>query len=121
MTRVLVVEDDRWLAQLQTDILKGAGHEVSIASNAIEAIDAIDGFKPEVMVLDVLLTGSTAFALLHEMQSHPDIASLPIVLCTNMADALDLDTVKHYGVKRVIDKTTMQPEDLVAAIRSMEV
>lgn len=118
MTKVLIVEDNRWLAELQADILRGADYEVVISPNAIEAIDMIDSFKPDAIVLDVLLTGSTAFALLHEMQSHADIANIPVVLCTNTAESLDMDTVKYYGVKRVVDKTTMYPDDLIAAVRS---
>lgn len=116
---VLLVEDDPWLAELEAEILAAAGYRVEHAPHAPSAIAKIDQARPDVIVLDVLLTGSTAFALLHELQSYGDTKGVPIILCTNMAETLRLDDLKSYGVRRIIDKTTMQPEDLPAAIRAI--
>ncbi|MES2630936.1 MAG: response regulator [Patescibacteria group bacterium] len=119
MTKVLLVEDDAWLAELEAGVLAGAGYEVQVAPHAPAAIELVDSFQPEVIVLDVLLAGSTAFALLNELQSYSDTGIVPIVLCTNIADQFDAGKLKEYGVKRVVDKTTMHPDDLVAAVRSV--
>ncbi len=119
MTKVLLVEDDIWLADLEADVIEDAGFEVQIALHAPAAIDRVDSFQPDVIVLDVLLAGSTAFALLNELQSYSDTSIVPIILCTNLADQFDPSKLKEYGVKRVVDKTTMQIDDLVAAIRSV--
>ncbi|MDB5163181.1 MAG: response regulator BaeR [Candidatus Saccharibacteria bacterium] len=119
MTRVLLVEDDAWLAEVEAGVLTGAGFEVQVAPHAPAAIDLVDSFQPEVIVLDVLLAGSTAFALLNELQSYSDTAMVPIILCTNIADQFDAAKLKEYGVNRVVDKTTMHPDDLIAAVRSV--
>lgn len=116
---VLLIEDDAWLAEVEASVLKQAGYEVVHAPHAPAAIVAVDEVHPDVIVLDVLLGGSTAFALLHELQSYNDTGSLPIVLCTNMADSLQLKELESYGVRRIIDKTVMHPDDLVAAVRSV--
>lgn len=117
--KILLVEDDPWLAELEVKSLSAAGFEVTHAPHAPSAIVKIDEVHPDVMILDVLLTGSTAFALLHELQSYDDTGELPVILCTNMADSVHLDDVKSYGVRRIVDKTTMKPDDLVAAVRSV--
>lgn len=119
MTKVLLVEDDVWLAEVEASVLAGAGYEVQLAPHAPAAIELVDSFRPDVIVLDVLLAGSTAFALLHELQSYSDTGDLPIVLCTNIADQFDAAKLKEYGVKKVVDKTTMHPDDLAAAVRSV--
>lgn len=119
LLNVLLVEDDPWLAELEADVLTQAGYEVTHAPHAPSAIARIDEKQPDVIILDVLLTGSTAFALLHELQSYGDTKVVPIILCTNMADSLSLENLKSYGVQRIIDKSTMQPDDLPAAIRSV--
>lgn len=117
--KILLVEDDPWLAELEVTTLEKAGFDVTHAPHAPSAIVKLDEVKPDVMVLDVLLTGSTAFALLHEMQSYDDSGSLPIILCTNMAETIELEDVKSYGVRRIVDKSTMVPSDLVVAVRSV--
>jgi len=119
MTRVLLVEDDAWLAEVEASVMSDAGYEVLIAPHAPAAIELVDSFHPEVIVLDVLLAGSTAFALLNELQSYSDTGVVPVILCTNIADQFDAKELKEYGVKKVVDKTTMHPSDLVAAIRGV--
>lgn len=119
MTKVLLVEDDIWLAELEVSVLKKAGYEVASAPHAPAAIELVDSFKPDVIVLDVLLAGSTAFALLHELQSYDDTVKIPVVLCTNLADQFDKNKLDMYGIKRVVDKTTMHPSDIVAAVKAV--
>lgn len=116
---VLIVEDDEWLAEQHQRVLNMAGYKTTIALHAIAAIQAIDDVHPDVIILDVLLTGNTAFALLHELQSYGDTGSIPIILCTNLASELSIDNLKPYGVRRILDKTTMAPDDLVAAVRNV--
>ncbi len=115
--RIVIVEDDAWLAEHYMRVLRREGYEVYHAPHAIGAISVIDQAQPQVLLLDVLLTGTTALALLHELQSHPDLAAIPVVLATNLADQIDIEDVRGYGVKRILDKATMHPEDIAAAIR----
>jgi DNA-binding response OmpR family regulator len=119
MTRVLLVEDDAWLAEVEASTIADAGYEVVIAPHAPAAIELVDSFHPQVIVLDVLLAGSTAFALLNELQSYSDTGIVPVVLCTNIADQFEVKKLTEYGVKKIVDKTTMLPEDLVAAIKAV--
>ncbi|MEP7204690.1 MAG: response regulator [Candidatus Saccharibacteria bacterium] len=116
---VLIVEDDSWLAEQQVRILEKAGYQATISPHPIAAIKAVDADHPDVIVLDVLLTGSTAFALLHELQSYGDTGGIPVILCTNLASELALDNLAPYGVRRILDKTTMLPDDIVTAVRSV--
>ncbi len=117
--KVLIVDDDRWLAEQQVRTLKQAGFKAAVSPHALAAIEDIDNFKPDVIILDVLLPGSTGFALMHELQSHSDISRIPIILCTSLAGDVSLDNLKPYGVRRLLDKSTMQPDDIVAAVRSV--
>ncbi len=119
MTKVLLVEDDAWLAEMEADVLRKEGYEVEVAPHALSAIELVDSFVPDVIILDVLLAGSTAFAFLNELQSHSDTKEIPVVLCTNLAEQLNDTHLKAYGVKRVVDKSTMHPNDLVVAVRAV--
>lgn len=116
---VLIVEDDDWLAEQHVRTLAGAGIRAEFVPHALAAIDAIDNGIPDALVLDVLLAGPNAFTLLHELQSHADLASIPVILCTNSADQLADEDIAAYGVRRVLDKATMHPNDLVTAIKKV--
>jgi two-component system phosphate regulon response regulator PhoB len=116
---ILIVEDDAWTAEQHARTLEKAGYRTRISPHAIDAIVAVDESRPDAIVLDVLLTGSTAFALLHELQSYSDTGTIPVILCTNLASEISIDDVRPYGVKRLLDKSTMEPDDLPAAVRSV--
>ncbi len=119
MTKVLLVEDDAWLAELEAGSLQQEGFTVHTVAHGFDAIEAIDSFVPEVIILDVLLAGTTAFSLLHELQSYQDTGKIPVILCTNLAEHLAENQFEAYGVKRIVDKTTMHPSDLAAAVRAV--
>ena len=116
---ILIVEDDDWLAEQHVRVLTSAGYKATVALHALAAIQIIDDINPDAIVLDVLLTGSTAFALLHELQSYGDTGDIPVILCTNLASELSVDDLEPYGVKKILDKTTMTPDDLIATLQSV--
>lgn len=115
--RVLVVEDDEWAAEQFVRTLTHAGFEASRVADGLAAIDEMDKQRPDVLVLDVFLTGPNAFVLMHEMRSYPDLASVPIVLCTNSAAEIAHINLSPYGVSGVLDKTKMTPAMLVSAVK----
>lgn len=118
-SKVLIVEDEAWLAEQQRMLLEKAGYEVEISPHAHAAILQIDTFKPDAIILDVLLPGGTAFALLHELQSYDDIGSVPIIICSGAVGDIPMSELEQYGVKKVLDKTSMKPEDIIGALRSV--
>lgn len=114
---ILVVEDDVWLAEQYVRMIEKAGFYVQHAPHALAAMDILDKGIPDVIVLDVLLSGPNAFTLLHEFRSHADLAAIPIVLCTNSAGDMRQQDIAVYGVVQLLDKTTMHPDDLLTSIK----
>ncbi len=115
--KVLLLEDDRWQADLYESQLKHEGYRVLVVDSPHEAVLAIDDYSPDVVVADVLLKGNTVFPLIHEMASHEDVWSVPIILITTEASLLGQADLSQYGVVSVLDKATMGVDDIVASIR----
>ena len=117
MKKVLIIEDDRWFADSVAKPLHEHGWQTFHAASGREGINAIDNFHPDVLLVDVLLPDVAAPALLNELQSHPDLASLPIVLCTSLDGAhFEASSLKSYGVKKVLDKAKATPHQIVEAL-----
>jgi Response regulator containing CheY-like receiver, AAA-type ATPase, and DNA-binding domains len=113
---VYIIEDDRILGEHFKQTLKG--NHVELFTNGVDAIHRIDEKLPDVIVLDILLDGPSGFSLLNELQSYSDTATIPVVICSSVADTLSGYDLKSYGVVSVLDKTTMFPSDLVDAVTS---
>lgn len=119
--KVLIVEDDSWLANNHITIMTVSGYEAKAVSSSEAAIIQIDDKAPDVIVLDVMLEGGTAFALMHELQSYEDTARIPIILCSNIpGELLDHAALERYGVRIVLDKSTMRPYDLLSAVEQVK-
>lgn len=116
MTKILLIEDDLWLAESYCQTLEE--YEVDIASDADRALDCIDQTDYEVVIADVILEKNLVFDLLHELQSYDDTSQLPIILCTSLADRIELDDVREYGVVEVLEKSTLTPKILREAVEN---
>jgi len=121
MPYILVVEDDVWLAEQYVRLLRRAGFRVNYVTDALAAIDSLDSEVPQVIMLDVLLAGPNAFTLLHEIRSHADLASIPVILCTNSVDSMQDFDLASYGVVDLLNKATVTPNDLILAIKRVTI
>lgn len=113
--RILIVEDDPLFADFLATTLEE--FEVRIAYDCVEAMGLIDDFKPEVIVLDLLMPAATGFSLLNELISYSDTAQLPVIVCSNATQGLNQEVLAASGVVEVIDKATMQPLDIYHRIK----
>lgn len=116
--KILLIEDDQWFSDTVVKVLKKEGWKTAVAPDGAEGIDMIDDFEPDAVLLDVMLPSSSAPSLLNELQSHTDLADMPIVLCTSVnTDDLDIESLRHYGVRQVLDKAKTSPQDIVKALK----
>ena len=95
---ILLIEDDQWLADSLMATHVSRGHEVTQLATAHEAMDWINKNMPALIVADVLLGDHNTFTLFHELQSYPDTASIPIIICTSLdTRQLEQADMKSYG------------------------
>lgn len=113
-----ILEDDPIFARLFSKSLRRAFPDstVSTFENAIDAINALpDGCTPpSVIILDVLLTGPDGFTFLNEIASYSDLSFVPIIIVSSLN--FPMQTLESYNVRRILNKATMTPQDLPAAI-----
>ena len=115
---VLIVESNEWLGEQYERVLRSK-YKTTLAQNAVVAMEIIDNIMPDVILLDILLTGSTAFTLLHELQSYGDTGAIPVIVCTSMTNEFSIEMLKPYGVKLMLDKTMITPADLGNAVEKV--
>lgn len=111
MARILLVEDDSWMADCYRLWLSADDHAVSHAADAQAALDHIDDSRPDLIVLDLFLPTANGVQLLQTLQSHSDLADIPIILASSALPEAMPD-LSAYGVRAVLDKTTLKPSQL---------
>lgn len=110
---IYVIEDDRGWEDYYRRILKS--YDLGFFHDGVAAIAAMDKAVPDLVILDILLTGPTGFAVLNEMRSYPELAKVPVLIVTSVTirDVL----ARQYGVIGILDKGKMMPQELLEAVQ----
>ncbi len=80
--RVLVVEDQRHLARFLQYVLERAGYEVSVAYDGEQALAGVDGFRPDAVVLDLVLPGISGLQVVRRLRADRKNKGLVILVLT---------------------------------------
>jgi len=92
MARILVVEDEAIIVEVVRDSLAGTGHEVRAALDGTKALEVIDGWAPELLVLDLNLGGDVSgLDVCRHVRTHEHTHGILIVVLTGeTGDELEL-------------------------------
>jgi CheY-like chemotaxis protein len=113
--RVLVVDDSQAIRDLITVNLELEGFEVRSAAEGAAALDVLASWRPDVMTLDVVMTGLDGLSTLERLRADPVYADLPVVLVTARAQPSDRDRGSLLGADAYVPKP-FEPADLVAVV-----
>lgn len=85
-TRILIVEDDRFNVKLLTDVCRNAGYESDVAMDGLAALDAVERFRPDLVLLDLMIPQLDGFGVLERLRAAPETADLPVIMVTAIQD-----------------------------------
>lgn len=114
---ILVIDDNREMAEC---IAKATGRsDALICDNAVTAMGVISDVVPEMIFMEVILTGPDGFALLNELVSYTDTGKVPIVIVSSV-DFRGMD-LSDYGVVEVLSKDDFRPVDVRRLVKKFAV
>jgi len=112
--RVLVVDDDPALAEMLTIVLRTEGFESLVCSTGDKALGAFHEFRPDVVLLDLMLPGKDGIDVCKEIRAE---SGVPIVMLTAKSDTVDVVVGLESGADDYVVKP-FKPKELVARIRA---
>ncbi|MDR9467229.1 response regulator [Marinospirillum sp.] len=118
VTRILCVEDDQDIQLLLKLALgKLGGFEVLMATSGEEALQQIEGFSPDLLLLDLMLPGMTGLELFARVRQLPEFTQLPGLLMTARVAPQMPEEWQQPGVLGVLTKP-FDPMRLADEVRS---
>ncbi|MEZ4506707.1 MAG: response regulator transcription factor [Thermomicrobiales bacterium] len=115
MTAILIVEDDREIAQLVRDYLDRAGYSTSVAQDGDAALIAARNGRPDLIVLDLGLPKRDGLDVIREIRTF---ARMPIVILTARGEETDRIVGLELGADDYIVKP-FSPREVVARVRAV--
>jgi twitching motility two-component system response regulator PilH len=112
---ILVVDDSPTERFFLTDLLKRSGYEVLTAENGDDALAKIRLERPSLVVMDVVMPGSSGFQITRALNRDPATQSIPVILCTSKSTETDRIWGLRQGARDYVTKP-VDAEVLLAKI-----
>ncbi|HEX6939696.1 MAG TPA: response regulator transcription factor [Longimicrobiales bacterium] len=116
--RILVVEDERDIAALVAYHLTKEGYQVRTSGGGAEALEAVAGERPDLVILDIMLPGFSGLDVLGEIRRRPELADVPVVMLTARRDEVDRIKGLELGADDYVTKP-FSPQELVLRVRAV--
>jgi CheY-like chemotaxis protein len=105
MRTILIIDDDPISVRLLEMIVARNGYATASATSAEEAVDWLEQGEPvELIITDQNLGGTTGLEFYQSLQGNPRFRSVPVILCTGVADRDTVTTALALGIRHLIAK-----------------
>jgi two-component system phosphate regulon response regulator PhoB len=115
--RILLVEDDDALASVYLVRLQAEGFDVRRVSNGEDALAAAISYRPDLVLLDVMMPKVSGFDVLDILRNTPETANLKIVMLTALSQESDKQRATALGVDDYLVKSQVVITDVIDRIK----
>jgi CheY-like chemotaxis protein len=116
MAKILVVEDNETLNSVYKLILTKAGYKVTTAFNGIEALNIVKQYKPDLILLDMLMPEMGGLSFLKKFNPSKD-KKIKIIIMSNLDEDQDIKEAQKYGAAQYVLKASLSPSELIDKVK----
>lgn len=115
--KILLVEDDDALASVYETRLQAEGFDLKRVANGEEALAAALAYKPDLVLLDVMMPKVSGFDVLDILRNTPETADVKVIMLTALSQDSDRERAESMGVNDYLVKSQVVISDVVDKIR----
>lgn len=113
--KILIIDDDPFIVEMYVLKLKDEHFTVDFAHNSVDGLKKAAEFKPDVILLDIVMPGSDGFETLAELRKRGTPAK--IIMLTNLGQKEDVERGMKLGADDYVVKAHFTPSEVLAKIR----
>ena len=117
--KILIVEDDKFLRELIVRKLTNESYEVVEAVDGEQGLQKTKETKPDLVLLDLILPGIDGFEVLAQKKEDPFIASIPVIVLSNLGQKEDVDKGLSLGATDYLIKAHFTPGEIIEKVRNI--
>lgn len=116
--KLLIIEDDSIVSNLYRGVFEKEGFQVEVCSSGQDGFFKIHERRPDVVLLDLMLPVMGGAEILRKIRAQKAFETLPVIVFTNAYLPDMIQDALKAGARQVINKATVNPRELVAAVRA---
>jgi DNA-binding response OmpR family regulator len=113
--KVLIVDDEPNIVTALEFLLKRSGFDVRMATNGAEALEQVESFRPDVVLLDVMMPVKSGYEVCQRLRERPELAATKIVMLSAKGSEAEVSKGLSLGADLYITKP-FSTQELVATI-----
>ena len=117
--KILIVEDEKDIRDLYTEILTDAGFEVGEAGNGETGLKEATSGKYDLVLLDIMLPKMDGLQILREIKKDSKLASLKVILLTNLSTDNVIKEGFSLGADSYVIKSEMTPDQVINEVNKI--
>lgn len=114
MTKVLVIEDERYLLEDITELLQYTEFEVQGASSGAQGLEIARNYLPDLIICDIMMPDLNGYDVLEQIRQNPETANTPFIFLTAKADRDSMRQGMDLGADDYLTKPFTSAELLTA-------
>lgn len=119
MKKILIIEDDNFLQDLEAEKIKKHDYDVIIAKTGEEAMTKILEPGIDLVILDLLLPNFDGFQILEKIKTDDATKKIPVIIFSNLSKSNDMEKAIKLGANEFMIKSNFSLEELVEHINKM--
>lgn len=116
---VLIVEDEKMLADMYATKFAMEGFESSQANDGQAGLDAATAMPPDIILLDIIMPKLDGFTVLKQLRAQPQTEKTPVILLTNLGQDEDIKKGKELGATDYFVKANHTPAEVVTKVKEV--
>ncbi len=116
--KILIVEDDVYLADVYRTKFEKEGYEVKVSSDGESGVKTTIEWKPDIILLDIMLPKMDGFDVLEELKNHAETKNIPVIMWTNKSDSTEAERAKKMGATEYLVKVYHTPTEIADKIKN---
>lgn len=117
--KILIVEDDNFVAEVYLAKLSEMGYETVLAQNGEEGLAELKKGKIDLILLDILMPIMGGIEMLEQVKKNEEWKNIPVILLTNIGEKESIQKVREMGVKDYLIKSHFTPAEVIEKIESV--
>jgi DNA-binding response OmpR family regulator len=117
--KILVAEDDKFLSTAYRVKLTKAGFDVRVVGDGQEALNSLQTFIPDFILLDLVMPVKDGFATLEAIKADEKLKTIPVIVASNLGQKEDCDRALKLGAKDFVVKSDLSLDALIQKIHNI--
>lgn len=117
--KVLAIDDDKLICQAYLRGFEKAGFEIKTFEDGPSALEAVDKFKPDVILLDLMMPVMSGEEVLKKMKAKGITDKTPVIVLTNKSDGQSMKLCTEMGAKDYITKVNFNFGEVIKKIKEL--